>query len=111
MKMNEVTFLNPDREYAALKVREHLTQLLDAEPKDYDAIKTIYSLVLKEEDQHDDRRRTDIAERELDHKIAMDQNEAAVDAARVNDAKKPKILPVSEIKHRVRVLLGKECPR
>jgi hypothetical protein len=107
MKPYEVTFLNQDRQYAVEKVREHLVELLDAAPKkDYDAIKTIYGLVLKEEDQDNDRRRTTLAEIELNHKIAMDEKAAAA-ANKVADAKKPKLLPVSELKERIRLFLGK----
>ena len=86
------TFANPDREWAVLRIREHLRELLEADPKDYSAIKLIYGIVLEEESQDLARRKVELAEREADQPKQPEQ----------------KSLPPDEVKRRVRALLGKE---
>jgi hypothetical protein len=107
MNTHKITYLNFDRQFAAEQLREHMTELLSAVKKDYAAIKVIYELILKEEKQDLDRREVEIAERESEQKLQLQLDEHT----RPVESKKPAILPVAEIKRRVRVLLGKECPQ
>jgi hypothetical protein len=86
------TFANPDREWSALRVREHLRELLESEQKDYSAIKLIYEIILEEEKQDLSRRKVELDER----------------AADLDQKPEQKSLPPVEIKRRVRIALGKE---
>lgn len=86
------TFANPDREWTAMYVREHLRELFEADKKDYDAIKLIYGLILEEEKQDLARRKVELDERAADQDQKPEQ----------------KSLPPVEIKRRVRIALGKE---
>ena len=86
------TFANPDREWTALCIREHLRELFEAKDKNYAAIKLIYGLVLQEEEQDLARRKVELAERE----------------AELDQKPEQKSLPPVEIKRRVRIALGKE---
>ena len=91
------TFGNPDREWAALYMREYLRKLLEAKEKDHAAIKFVYGIILEEENQDLSRRKVEIAERQ-------DEREAAHGDKQVS---KP-ALPPAEVKRKVRILLGKE---
>lgn len=88
------TFANPDREWTAMYVREHLRELFEAKPKDYDAIKLIYGLILEEEKQDLARRKVELEERA---------------AEQIQKPEPQKSLAPVEIKRRVRIALGKEA--
>jgi hypothetical protein len=86
------TFANPDREWTALYIREHLRELFEAPKKDYAAVKLIYEIILEEEKQ-------DLARR----KVELDERGAELD----QKPEQKSLAPV-EIKRRVRIALGKE---
>jgi hypothetical protein len=87
------TFTDPDREWSAMYLRAELRKLWEAEKKDYNAIKILYTILLEEESQDLARRRVEVAERESEREIAPVEK---------------KSLSVAEVKERVRVLLGKQ---
>jgi hypothetical protein len=93
------TFANPDREWAAMLIREHLAKLLATDPKDYTAIKLIYGIILQEEDQDISRRKVELTERQDERAAAREAKPAGAT-----------LVPAAEIKRRVRIALGKENP-